>query len=57
LHAAALEDKDQFVRLLLEHGADLNQTDASGEIPADLAGKNRCYKTVIAINEVLGKSD
>jgi len=54
LHAAVLEDKDQFVQLLLEHGGDLNQMDGSGEKPADLASKNHCYKSMIAISEKLG---
>ena len=54
LHAAALDDKHQFVRLLLEHGADYNAMDASGKTPLELANKNRSQETAKIIEEEIG---
>ena len=50
-----MEDKDQFVQLLLEHGADLNVPDAGGQSALELAKNNRCFNTVIVISDKLGK--
>ena len=55
LHAAALEDKDKFFRLLLRYSADISRTDASGETPVDLASKNRCARSMVVFNEKLGR--
>lgn len=55
LHAAALDNKDQFVRLLLAHRADVNMMDASGERPLALALKNRSTECILIIREQLGE--
>jgi len=55
LHAAALDNKDRFVRLLLTHRADVNKMDASGERPIALALKNRSSECILIIREQLGE--
>ena len=54
LHAAALDDKHQFVALLLQAGANLDSVDASGEKPLQLAMKNRAEECVRTITMEMG---
>ena len=55
LHAAAVDNKHQFTRILLQCGADMNIQDASGESPLQLALKNRSDECVTVIQEEMGK--
>ncbi len=55
LHVAALDNKPQFTRLLLQSHADINSQDASGQTPVDLAAKNRSEETVTVIQEEMGE--
>ena len=54
LHAAALDNKDRFIQLLVKFNGDLNQVDASGEKPLDLAEKNRSTNCIDYIKSQLG---
>ena len=54
LHAAALDDKHQFVALLLQAGANLDSVDASGEKSLQLAMKNRSEECVRTITMEMG---
>ena len=54
LHAAAVDNKLLFTELLLDHGADVDALDASGQKPIDLAVKNKCNECVTAITNKLG---
>ena len=56
LHAAALDNKHQFVTLLLHAGANIKAKDASGETAYELAQKNRSDDTINIIKEVLGET-
>jgi len=54
LHAAAVDNKVLFTELLLDHGADVDVIDASGQKPVDLAAKNKCSECVAAITNKIG---
>jgi len=54
LHAAAVDNKLLLVKLLLDHGADIDAVDAAGHRPIDLATQNKCDDCVAAITNKLG---
>jgi len=54
LHAAVVDNKVLFTKLLLDHGADIDAVDAGGHRPIDLATKNQSDDCVAAITSKLG---
>jgi len=56
LHAAVVDNKLLFTKLLLDHGADIDAVDAGGHRPIDLATQNKCDDCVAAITNKLGLS-
>jgi ankyrin repeat protein len=56
LHYAVYNNNDQFVRLLLEHGADVNIRDNYGGTPSELASKEGYHEIVELLSEYRAES-
>lgn len=54
LHAAAGGNKEKFLELLLEYGADFNLADSKGCSPMDVAVKNNSFNCIESMQMHIG---